>query len=102
MSIGHMSDWMNVHLIEFPGDGGTLFKLHIDRWVVALLVSSVVWQLQKEVKKDGADVATGVNQGVASFSSWSVSVCDSEMGITRVRWPLTTTSVLLKVDSLNG
>ena len=43
MSIGHMSDWMNVHLIEFPGDGGTLFKLHIDRWVVALLVSSVVW-----------------------------------------------------------
>ena len=36
-------------------------------------------------KKDDSDVATGGNYGVASFSSWSKSTCNFEMGITRIR-----------------
>ena len=36
-------------------------------------------------KKDDSDVATGVNRGVTSFSSWSKSIYNPKMGITRIR-----------------
>ena len=32
-------------------------------------------------KKDGFDIATGVNYGVASSSSWSKSICNPETDI---------------------
>ena len=38
-------------------------------------------------KKDDFDVATIVKYGVASFSSWSKSICNGEMGITRIGGP---------------
>ena len=38
-----------------------------------------------ERKKDDSDVATGVNYGVTSFSSWAKSIYNPKMGITRIR-----------------
>ena len=42
-------------------------------------------------RRDDCDVATGVNFGVASTSNWSMSICDREMGIRRIRGPPKTT-----------
>jgi hypothetical protein len=36
-------------------------------------------------KNDGFDVAIGMNYGVASSSSCSISTCNHEMGITRIK-----------------
>ena len=38
-----------------------------------------------ERKQDSSDAATGVNYNVASFSSWSKSICNSETGISKIR-----------------
>ena len=38
-----------------------------------------------ERKQDGSDAATGVNYSVASFLSWSKSICNSETGISKIR-----------------
>ena len=43
--------------------------------------------LVKERKKDDFDIATGVNCGATSFSSWSESVCNPETGNTIIRGP---------------
>jgi hypothetical protein len=44
---------------------------------------------RKRGKKENSNVATGAIYGVASFSSWFKHVRDSEMGITRMKAPLT-------------
>ena len=41
----------------------------------------------EERKEDDSDVATSANHGVASFSSWSNSICDPETVMTRIRGP---------------
>ena len=46
---------------------------------------STLWTLRK--KKEIFDVATGMIYGVASFSSWSKSICDSKTNIMRIRGP---------------
>jgi hypothetical protein len=35
-------------------------------------------------KKDDSDVATGVDYGVSSFLSWSTSICNPKMDVTRI------------------
>ena len=50
------------------------------------LVGFTWWKKKKE-KKDDTDAATGVSYGVASFSSWSKSICNPQMGFTRIRRP---------------
>ena len=42
---------------------------------------------ERKRRKDDFDVATGVNYGVDSFSSWSKCIWNSEMGITKIRGP---------------
>ena len=42
--------------------------------------------------RDDSDVATGVNYGVASSSSWCKSVCHPETGMMRTRGPLKITA----------
>ena len=37
---------------------------------------------RKEERENDSDVATGMNYGFASFSSWSKSICNTEMDIT--------------------
>ena len=37
---------------------------------------------RKTEKNEDSNVATGMNYGFASFSSWSKSTCNSEMDIT--------------------
>ena len=51
---------------------------------------------KKERKKDDSAVATGMQYGVASFSSWSRSVCNLETGIMRIRETLMTTAFFRK------
>ena len=41
----------------------------------------------KERKKDDYDVATSMNYVIASFSSWSESICNPKMGILRIEGP---------------
>ena len=36
--------------------------------------------VKKEGKKGDSDVVAGVNYGVASFSSWSKSICNPQNG----------------------
>jgi hypothetical protein len=45
------------------------------------------WVFPSAEKKrtDESDVSTGVNYGVASLSSWSKSIENSKIGITRMR-----------------
>jgi hypothetical protein len=45
-----------------------------------------------ERKKCDSDVATGVNDGVASFSSWSIPIHNHETHFTRIRGVVATTS----------
>jgi hypothetical protein len=45
---------------------------------------------KEERKKENSNVATCAIYGVASFSSWFKPIRDSEMGITRMKGPLTT------------
>jgi hypothetical protein len=40
---------------------------------------------KKERKKDDSDVVTAVNHDADLFSSWSLSICNPETGITRFR-----------------
>lgn len=40
---------------------------------------------RRKKKKDDSDVATGVKYGVASFSSWSKSICNLEIDFSRIR-----------------
>jgi hypothetical protein len=48
----------------------------------------------KQWKIDDSDVATGMNYGVASFSSWSKSTCNPKTGLVRIRGsPKTTASI---------
>lgn len=42
---------------------------------------------KKERKKDDFDIATSVNCGVSTFSSWSESICNPETGNTIIRGP---------------
>lgn len=50
---------------------------------------------RRKKKKDDSDVATGVKYGVASFSSWSKSICNLEIDFSRIRGlPKTTASPL--------
>lgn len=46
---------------------------------------SILWTLRK--KKEISDVATGMIYGVASFSSWTKSMCDSKTSIMRIIGP---------------
>ena len=49
-----------------------------------------VWEIERsERKKDNSDVGVGVSYGVASFSSWSKSICNPKPGIARIRGPPT-------------
>jgi hypothetical protein len=41
-------------------------------------------------KKDNSDVSTSISYGVASFLSWSKSICNPETGIMKVKGALTT------------
>jgi hypothetical protein len=43
---------------------------------------------KKEIRKDKFNVTTGMNYGVASFLSWSKSICNPEIGIIEIRGPL--------------
>ena len=60
----------------------------------------VFYQIEKKEKrhkertKDDSDVATGLNYSVASFSSSSKSLCNLEVGNTRIRRPLKTIAAL--------
>ena len=47
---------------------------------------------ERKEKKDNSNIATSVNYGVASFSSWSKCICNTETGIIRNREPSTTTA----------
>ena len=42
---------------------------------------------QGKRRKIRSNVDTNVNYGVASFLSWSKSICNSKKGITRIRRP---------------
>ena len=53
-------------------------------------------------RSDNSDVATGMNYGVLSSSSLSMSVCDLEMGITRIKGPQKTSASVFKGEHLNG
>ena len=44
--------------------------------------------LIKKWKKDASNVVIGVNYRVVSIMSWYESICNPEMGITRIREPL--------------
>ena len=55
----------------------------------------------EERKEDDSDVATSANHGVASFSSWSNSICDPETIMTRIRGP-ENYYLLLKMITVNG
>jgi hypothetical protein len=46
----------------------------------------------KERKKDDFGVATNMKYGVVSFVSWFMLICNSEIGIMRIRGAMTTTS----------
>ena len=49
------------------------------------------WKFDNQKRKKGDfNFATGVNYGVASFSSWSKSICNLIMGIMRFKGPPTT------------
>ena len=49
-------------------------------------------QIETSKKKDNSCVDTGVKYGVASFSSWSKSIRNPEISITRIKGSLTTTA----------
>ena len=53
------------------------------------------WRRKKDRKEDNTDVATSINYGVASDSSWSNSLAKRETGITRIvgTWKITATWV---------
>lgn len=48
-------------------------------------------------RRDECDVATGANYGAASFSNRSKSICDREMGFTRIRGPPKTTKTTIAI-----
>ena len=43
--------------------------------------------MKERKKKDDSNVVTGMNYGVASFLSWSTSICNHETSISRIRVP---------------
>ena len=53
----------------------------------------------RERKKDDFNVATGINYSVASSLSWSTSICNPEMGITRIRGASRNTASLERMDA---
>ena len=52
----------------------------------------VAYTQKNERKKDDSDVATGMNDGVASFSSWSISIRNPEKHLMRIKGAVETTS----------
>lgn len=61
-----------------------------------------VFSAVAERYEDESDVATGVNYGVDSSSSWSKSICSLKTGITRIGCPWTTASSKGLVNTLDG
>ena len=53
-------------------------------------------------EKDDSGVATGVNYGVASFSSWSKSGCNLDTGIMRIIEPPTTAAFYQRLTPWMG
>ena len=56
----------------------------------SIYMSNLILNSCIRIKKDDYDVVTNVNYGVALFPSWAKSICNGEMGITRIRAPPTT------------
>ena len=47
---------------------------------------------KKKEKEDDSDVAICANHGIASSLDWSMSICNLETGIMRIRGPSKTTA----------
>lgn len=45
------------------------------------------YRRKRKENEDSCDGVNDVNYGIASFSSWSMSLCNPEMGITRLEGP---------------
>ena len=65
-----------------------------------IILSFLVCVSPRERKNDRFDVATTMNYGVASFLSWSKSICNPKMGIMRKRVP-NDYCILSKANTLN-
>jgi hypothetical protein len=65
-------------------DGMLLLKWLNENSLPTSFIQKIISESRKE-KKDNSDVLTGVNYGVASFSSWSKSICNPKIGGTRIR-----------------
>ena len=75
---------MNLDTLTLPSRTDIFFKGKISctNLILNYKCNTGYFDAKKE-RKD--DIATSMNYGISSSSSWSKSICNPEMGITKIR-----------------
>lgn len=85
------------HFCAFSGQHDLTLLVHLSCWLSIVSRRNNISDARSnwaclERGEEGIDVATGMNYGVASPSSWSKCTCNRKISMTRIRGPSKTTA----------